>query len=88
MRIEISRFKDGRLKVIVHYEEDSNFWKSDLTECPAFPKLKDKIETTLALDLWNRKYHDRFEHLWEVMRNLDIFKSFFLDSDRQHKPKF
>ena len=86
MKIEISRFKDGRLKVIVHYEEDSNFWKSDLTECLAFSKEKDKIETTLAIDLWNKKYHKKFEQLWEVMKNLDVFKSFFQDRYRQYKP--
>jgi len=82
MRIEISRFKDGRLKVIVHYDEDSNFWKSDLTECLAFSKEKDKIEATLAIDLWNRKYHDKFEHLWQIMKNMDVFKSFFQDRHR------
>jgi len=82
MRIEISRFKNGRLKVIVHYDEDSNFWKSDLTECLAFSKEKDKIEATLAIDLWNRKYHDKFEHLWQIMKNMDVFKSFFQDRHR------
>ena len=86
MTIEISRFKDGRLKVIVNYEKELNFWKSDLTECPAFSKEKDKIETTLSIDLWNRKYHKKFEQLWEVLRNLDVFKSFFQDRHRQYKP--
>lgn len=83
MRIEISRFKDGRLKLIVHYEEgDSNFWKSDFTECPTFPQLKDKIEFTLAIDLWNRKYHRKFENLWENMRYMDVFKSLFSDREK------
>ncbi len=82
MTIEISRFKDGRLKVIAHYEKESNFWKSDLTECLAFSKEKDKIETTLAIDLWNRKYHDKFEHIWQIMKNMDVFKSFFQDRHR------
>ena len=82
MKIEVSRFKDGRLKVIVHHEDTTYFWKSDLTEAIRFNDEKDRIETTLALDLWNRKYHTRFEQLWEVMRNLDVFKSFFLDKHR------
>ncbi len=83
MKIVIGRFKDGRLKAIVHYEEDTNFWKSELTECLAFPKEKDKIETTLAISHWNENHHDRFEQAWQFLMNLDVFKSFFLGKPEQ-----
>ena len=65
MKIEISRFKDGRLKVIVHHEEDSYFWKDSLTECPTFPNEKLKIETLMMVNWWNKEHHKEFELLWD-----------------------
>ena len=82
--MKVKRFKkDGRLEAIAQHEDNSYFWKSDLTEAIVLKDEKLRIEVTLALDLWNRKYHEKFEHLWEVMRKLDVFKSFFLDNTRQ-----
>jgi len=67
MRIEVSRFIDGSLKVIVHHEEDSYFWKSSLTECPKFENEKLKLEVLTMVDMWNKEYHEEFELLWDSM---------------------
>ena len=64
MKIEVSRFKDGRLKVIVHHEEDSYFWTDSLTECPTFPNEKLKIETLMMVNWWNKERHKEFELSW------------------------
>lgn len=76
MRIEISRYPDGRLKVIVHHEENSYFWKSNLTECLTFPDEKHKLEVLLMVDWWNRKHHKDFEVYWNYLRGKlsDIYK--------------
>ena len=58
---------DGSLKVIVHHEEDSYFWKSSLTECPKFDNEKLKLEVLAMVDLWNKEYHKEFEVLWGSM---------------------
>ena len=86
MFMKVKRYKDGRLEAVAQHENNSYFWKSDLTESIVLEDEKLRIETTLALDLWNRKYHDKFEHLWQIMKNLDVFKSFFQDRHRQYKP--
>jgi aminoglycoside/choline kinase family phosphotransferase len=64
MKIEVSRFKDGRLKVIVHHEEKSYFWKSSLTECPRFENEKMKLEALMMVDWWNKRHRREFELLW------------------------
>lgn len=75
MKIEISRFKDGKLKVVVHHENNSYFWKSDLTECVKFENLKDELETLVMTDCWNKKYHKQFEELWNFVKNIYYLKS-------------
>jgi len=81
--MKVKRYKkDGNLQAVAKHEDSSNFWTSDLTESIVLEDEKLRIETTLALDLWNRKYHKRFEQLWEVLKNLDVFKSFFSDKHR------
>jgi len=76
MKMEISRFsKDGKLKARVRHEGSSYFWKSDLTECLRFDDEKLRIEVLVMVDWWNRKYHERFEELWQVLRNLYYFKN-------------
>jgi hypothetical protein len=67
MKIEVSRFKDGRLKVIIRHEEDSYFWKSSLTECPKFENEKLKLEVLMMVDWWNRKGHKEFELSWNSL---------------------
>lgn len=69
MRIEVGRFIDGSLKVIVHHEDNSYFWKSSLTECPKFENEKLKLEVLMMADLWNKKYHKLFDLLWNSMKN-------------------
>jgi hypothetical protein len=64
MKIEVSRFRDGRLKVIVHHQEDSYFWTSSLTECPKFQNEKLKLEVLIMVDWWNREHHKEFQLLW------------------------
>ena len=68
MKIEVSRFMDGRLKVIVHHEESSYFWKSSLSECPRMEDEKLRVESLLALDWWNREHHEEFERLRKYLR--------------------
>jgi len=79
MRIEVGRFKDGRLKLIVHHEENSYFWKSSLSECPRMEDEKLRIESLLMFDWWNGQYHEEFENLWKYLR------SFFLDKYKRRK---
>lgn len=67
MKIEVSRFKDRRLKVIVHHEKGSYFWKSNLTECPKFENVKDLLEALIMVDWWNKKHHEEFELLWDSL---------------------
>ena len=67
MRIEVGRFKDGRLKVTYRHEDNSYFWKSDLTECPRFEDEKLKLEVLFMVDWWNKKHHKEFELLWNSM---------------------
>jgi len=57
MKIEVSRFKDGKLKVIVRHEENSYFWRSNLTECPKFENVKHILEVLMMVDWWNKEYY-------------------------------
>ena len=78
MKIEVNRFKDGRLKVIVRHENNSYFWNSDLTECLKFENLKDEIEVLVMTDWWNKKHHEQFEKLWNLLKNIYYFKKNFM----------
>jgi len=51
MKIEVGRFKkDGRLKATTrHEEQDSNFWKSNLTECLRYDDKNWKLKFCLWL---------------------------------------
>ena len=75
MTMEISRFKDGKLKVRFRHEDNSYFWKTDSTECLKFDIEKLRTEVLIMVDWWNRKYHERFEELWQVIRNLYYFRN-------------
>lgn len=65
MKIEVNRFKDGRLKVVVHHEETSHFWALSLTECPQFENEKLKLEVLMMVNWWNEEQHEEFELLWD-----------------------
>jgi len=67
MKIEVSRFKDNRIKVIVHHQEDSYFWVSCLTECPKFENEKLKLEVLMMVDWWNKEHHKEFGLLWNSL---------------------
>lgn len=54
MKIEIGRFMDGRLKVKVVFEPDSNFWKENLTWVPTRNELELIFLTLLDIDGINR----------------------------------
>lgn len=64
MKIEISRFKNSRLKLIVQHEETSYFWKSSLTECPRIEDEKLRTESLMMVEWWNKEHHEEFELLW------------------------
>ena len=54
MRVEVDRFPNGNLKVIVRFEPTSNFWKKDLTWCPSLEEVKLLVQTLLSIDTMNR----------------------------------
>ena len=54
MKIEVERFPNGNLKVIVRFEPPSNFWKRDLTWCPSFEEVKLLVQTLISIDTMNR----------------------------------
>ena len=59
MKIEVSRFMDGRLKIKVVFEPDSNFWKESLTWVPTFEEIDRIFLALLVIDRinkWRRKY--------------------------------
>jgi len=77
MYMKVDRFtKDDRLKATAQHEDNSYFWKSDLTECLVFENEKLRIEVLLMIDWWNRTHHEEFDRLWKYLRFhfLDKFK--------------
>jgi len=46
MKVEVGRFKDGKLMVKVVFEQDSNFRKETLSWVPTFEEV-DRISKTL-----------------------------------------
>ena len=53
MEMKVKSYPTGYLKAITQHEENSYFWKSDLTECPTFKDMKLELEVTLMVDWWN-----------------------------------
>ena len=67
----MGRYPDGRLKVVkILEDEDSNFWKSDNSECLRYDHKKDELEILLMTDWWNNVYHKEFERLWNSLVNI------------------
>ena len=54
MKIEINRFMDGRLKVKVVFESNTNFWKETLTWVPTWNEIELIFLTLLGVDGINR----------------------------------
>lgn len=54
MKIEVSRFMDGRLKVKVVFEPNSNFWKETLTWVPTFKEIELIFLSLLGIDGLNK----------------------------------
>lgn len=54
MKVEISRFYDGDLKVLVRFESNSNFWKETLTWVPTVKEIELILNTLLGIDVFNK----------------------------------
>lgn len=58
MRVEISYFKDGRLKVILRFRKGKNFWYDAETDTYTFCGTKEEFtlpfEALLAIDTYNQ----------------------------------
>lgn len=53
MKVEVGRFKDGRLMVKVVFEPDSNFRKETLSWVPTFEEIDRISKTLLSIDVVN-----------------------------------
>jgi len=54
MKVEVERFHDGDLKLLVRFEPSGNFWKADSTWVPTFEEIERILETLLGVDVINR----------------------------------
>lgn len=55
MKVEVGKFGDGRsLKVLVRFEEASNFWADNSTWVPKIEEVKHILEALLAVDEYNK----------------------------------
>ena len=54
MKVEVERFYDGKLKVLVRFESKSNFWKETLTWVPTFKEMELILNSVLGIDAINR----------------------------------
>ena len=53
MKVEVGRFKDGRLMVKVVFEQDSNFRKETLSWVPPFEEIDRISKTLVSIDAVN-----------------------------------
>jgi len=58
MKVEVERFKDGRLKVKVVFEQDSNFRKESLSWVPTLEEVERISKTLEGIDAVNIKNND------------------------------
>jgi len=58
MKVEVERFKDGRLKVKVVFEQDSNFRKESLSWVPTLEEVERIFKTLEGIDAVNIKNND------------------------------
>ena len=59
MEIKIKRSIKGELLAITQHEQNSYFWKANLTECPRFEDIKMELEVTLMTSWWNKAFLER-----------------------------
>ena len=74
MEMKLKRSPDGKLLAITQHEENSYFWKSDLTECLTYPDEKFRLEVLLMVDWWNKLFHTEFEIWWKLLKNIHYRK--------------
>ncbi len=55
MKVEVGRFKDGRLMVKVVFEQDSNFRKETFSWVPTFEEVDRISKTLVSIDSVNMK---------------------------------
>ena len=55
MKVEVGRFKDGKLMVKVVFEPDSNFRKETLSWVPTFEEIDRISKTLVSIDSVNMK---------------------------------
>jgi len=55
MKVEVDRFKDGRLMVKVVFEQDSNFRKETLSWVPTFEEIDRISKTLVSIDAVNKE---------------------------------
>jgi hypothetical protein len=65
MKVEVERFHDGDLKLLIRFEPSGNFWKENLTWVPTLEEIDRIFNALLGIDVINRwkKYrrNDRVE---------------------------
>jgi len=54
MKVEVGRFKDGRLMVKVVFEQDSNFRKETLSWVPTYEEVDRISKTLVSIDSVNK----------------------------------
>jgi len=54
MKVEVERFFDGDLKLLVRFEPSGNFWKENLTWVPTIKEIELILQTLLGVDVINR----------------------------------
>ena len=54
MKVEVERFSDGDLKLLVRFEPNSNFWKENLTWVPTLEEIDRILKALLGIDVVNR----------------------------------
>lgn len=50
MKVEVERFYEGDLKVLVRFESNSNFWKETLTWVPTLKEIELIVLAVLGID--------------------------------------
>ena len=54
MKVEVERFYDGDLKLLVRFEPSGNFWKENLTWVPTIKEIELILQILLGVDVINR----------------------------------
>jgi hypothetical protein len=54
MKVEVERFYDDDLKLLVCFEPSGNFWKENSTWVPTFEEIERILHALLGIDVINR----------------------------------